>query len=186
LLFDFSQNTLITKSSLVAFVDDADHRRYKSRCTRWHLQTIFYYTKICSTLGRFNILSWTKTLHKKKTTVSYLIMSKFYGKKIYMSKQEITSTYPPFFLSPNFFYFPCKIKSIDASSSKKSLGHHLLLNGDMHQQIARINKILHECILITSTTKVSKHDGAYAYHAYLLCHLCSLLVTTCIKKLIGI
>jgi len=53
-----------------------------------------------------------------------------------MSKQEITLTYPLLFLSPNFFDLLCKIEIIDASFSKKLLGHHLLLNGYMHQQIA--------------------------------------------------
>jgi len=53
-----------------------------------------------------------------------------------MSKQEITSTYPPLFFLPIFSNPPCKIKIIDSSSSKKLLGHHLSLNGDMHQQIA--------------------------------------------------
>jgi len=103
-----------------------------------------------------------------------------------MSKQEITSTYPPLFLSPNFFDPLCKIEIIDASSSKKSLGHHLLLNGDMHQQIASIHEIIDKWILFTSTTKLSKHDSMYAYHTYLLGRLCYLLATTCMKKLIGI
>jgi len=99
-----------------------------------------------------------------------------------MSKQEITLTYPPLFLSPNFSDPPCKIKIIDASSSEKSLGHHLLLNGDMRQQIARIHEKINEWILLTSTIKLSKYDGVYAYHTYLLGHLRHLLATTCIKK----
>jgi len=59
-----------------------------------------------------------------------------------MSKQKITSTYQPLFLLPNFSNHPCKIKIINVSSGKKSLGHHLLLNIDMRQKIAQIQKII--------------------------------------------
>jgi len=88
------------------------------------------------------------------------------------------------FFSLNFFDPPCKIKIIHASSSKKSLGQNLALNGDMHEQIAPIHEIIDEWILYTLTTKISKHDGVYAYHTYLIGHLHHLLATTCIKELI--
>jgi len=109
-------------------------------------------------------------------------MSKFYGKKTYMSKKEITLSYSPLFISPNFSDPSSKIKIIDAPSSKKSCHHHLSLNGDMYQQIARIHKIIDKWILLTSITKLSKHNGVYAYHKYLLGCLCHLHATTCIKK----
>jgi len=99
-----------------------------------------------------------------------------------MSKQEITSAYPTLFLSPHFYDQPCKIKIIDASSSKKSLGHQFLFNDDIHNQIARIHEIIDEYILLTSTTKLSKNDEIYAYNMYLLGRLCHLLATTCIKQ----
>jgi len=101
-----------------------------------------------------------------------------------MSKQKITSTYSLLFLSPNFSDLLCKIKIIDASFSKKSLGHHFSLNGDMHQQKARTHKIIDESVLLTSTAKLSKHDGVYFYHTYIFSHLRHLLA--CMKNLIGI
>jgi len=52
-----------------------------------------------------------------------------------MSKQEITLTYFPLFFSPHFSDLFCKIEIIDASSGKKSLGHHFPLNCAMHQKI---------------------------------------------------
>jgi len=61
-----------------------------------------------------------------------------------MSKQEIMPTYPPLLLSPHFFDPPCKIEVIDASFSKKPLGQHLSLNGDMHQQTAQMHEIIDE------------------------------------------
>jgi len=98
-----------------------------------------------------------------------------------MSKQEIASTYSPLLYSPHFFDPPCKIKVVDASYSKKSLGLHFLLNGDMHQQTTRIHEIIDEWILLITTTKLSKQDRMYVYHTYLIGRLCHLLITTWIK-----
>jgi len=175
---NFPQNTQTIKSNSLAFVDDTDGI---------NLDPLNDIPKLVSITQR-SAQRWSKWKCsvrqecKKETTVSYLITLKFYGKKTYMSKQEITSTYPPLFISQHFSDPPCKIEIINASSSKKSLGCHLLLNDNKHQQIAWVHKITDKWIFHTSTAKVSKLNGVYTYHTYLFGCLHHLLATTCIKN----